>query len=149
MTNDLEPFRNLVGGDHGLAVISIARPNGSVHTSVANAGVLDLTGRAGPVVGVVIAGASRKLTLLRDHPRAAATLRAGWLWASAEGPVELVGPHDPHPDFTPDQTRLLLRDIFTSAGGQHDDWDTYDQVMAEEGRTAMLITPETVYQTPG
>jgi hypothetical protein len=41
--------------------------------------------------------------------------------------------------------RRLLRDIFTAAGGTHDDWDTYDRVMAEERRTAVLIQPERVY----
>ena len=32
--------------------------------------------------------------------------------------------------------------IFTAAGGSHDDWDTYDRVMAEERRAAVLLTPE-------
>ncbi len=30
--------------------------------------------------------------------------------------------------------RLLLRNVFTSAGGQHDDWDEYDRVMAQHRR---------------
>jgi len=145
---DLQPFRALVAGDHGLAVISIAMADGRIHSSVANAGVLELPGSGRAVVGVVIGGGSRKLQLLRERPRAAATLRAGWQWASVEGPVELVGPNDPHPDFSADETRLLLRDIFTAAGGTHDDWDTYDKVMAEEQRTAVLITPERVYSIP-
>jgi hypothetical protein len=148
ITADLGRFRSLVAGDHGLAVISIAVAGGRVHSSVANAGVLDLAGAAGPVVGLVVGGNSRKLGLLREHPRAAATLRAGWQWSSAEGPVTLVGPDDPHPDFDQDQVRLLLRDIFSAAGGQHDDWETYDRVMAEERRTAVLISPEYVYSTP-
>jgi hypothetical protein len=148
MAGDIESFRNLVGGDHGLAVISVATPDGGVHASVANAGVLDPAGRGGPVVGVVVAGSSKKLRLLRDHPRAAATLRAGWQWSSVEGPVELIGPNDPHPDYDADQIRLLLRDIFTAAGGTHEDWDTYDRVMAEEGRTAVLITPKRIYSVP-
>jgi hypothetical protein len=41
-----------------------------------------------------------------------------------------------------ERLRLLLREIFTAAGGAHDDWDTYDRVMAEERRTAVLLTPE-------
>jgi hypothetical protein len=41
--------------------------------------------------------------------------------------------------------RVLLRDIFTAAGGRHDDWATYDQVMREERRTAVLITPTRLY----
>jgi hypothetical protein len=39
----------------------------------------------------------------------------------------------------------LLRDVFTAAGGTHDDWATYDRVMAEERRTAVLVEMERVY----
>ena len=35
--------------------------------------------------------------------------------------------------------------VNTAAGGTHDDWDTYDAVMASERRTAVLMTPERVY----
>ena len=50
----------------------------------------------------------------------------------------------------PDETdaeslRLLLRDVFTACGGTHDDWDTYDRVMREEGRVAVLVPPRRVY----
>jgi hypothetical protein len=40
---------------------------------------------------------------------------------------------------------FVLRDIFLAAGGTHDDWDTYDRVMAEERRGAVLIRPSRVY----
>ena len=40
-------------------------------------------------------------------------------------------------------------DVFTAAGGTHDDWDTYDRVMAEERRAAVLVTPVRTYKTPG
>jgi len=40
---------------------------------------------------------------------------------------------------------VLLRAVFTAAGGTHDDWDTYDRVMAAEGRTAVLVEPRRVY----
>ncbi|HWI02322.1 MAG TPA: hypothetical protein VNT52_00590, partial [Acidimicrobiales bacterium] len=29
-----------------------------------------------------------------------------------------------------ERLRLLLREIFTAAGGTHEDWDTYDRVRA-------------------
>ena len=45
--------------------------------------------------------------------------------------------------------RLLLRDVFRAAGGNHDDWDTYDRVMAQERRAAVLIAPSRVYTNPG
>jgi hypothetical protein len=38
-----------------------------------------------------------------------------------------------------------LRDVFTAAGGTHDDWPAYDRVMAQERRAAILITPQRVY----
>ena len=43
------------------------------------------------------------------------------------------------------RVRLLLRAIFTAAGGEHDDWDEYDRTMAEQRRAAVLIRPDRVY----
>ncbi len=45
----------------------------------------------------------------------------------------------------PERLRLLLREIFTAAGGSHDDFDEYDRVMAADRRAAVLITPERVF----
>jgi len=42
-------------------------------------------------------------------------------------------------------TRLWAEAGLIAAGGTHDDWDTYDRVMAEEHRTAVLVTPGRVY----
>ena len=87
-----------------------------------------------------------KLTNLRARPALAATFRSGWQWATVEGHAELAGPDDQAGWLTdPDHLRLLLREIFTAAGGTHDDWDTYDRVMAEQRRTAVLIAPTRVY----
>jgi hypothetical protein len=58
-----------------------------------------------------------------------------------EGDAEIISPDDPHPDIDSEALRLLWRDIFRAGGGTHDDWDTYDRVMAEERRAAVLITP--------
>ena len=82
---------------------------------------------------------------LRSRPRATIVARAGWEWVTVEGAVELIGPDDPSPNFDADALRLLLRDVFIAAGGQHDDWDEYDRVMAEGRRTVVFITPERVY----
>jgi hypothetical protein len=72
-------------------------------------------------------------------------VRAGWEWASAEGPAEIAGPDELLPGFDPDGLPGLLRDVFTAAGGTHDDWPTYDRVMAEERRAAVMVSPERVY----
>jgi hypothetical protein len=66
-----------------------------------------------------------------------------------EGSAELVGPDDPQPRIDAEGVRMLLRDVFRAAGGTHDDWDAYDRVMAEERRTAVLITPTRSYTNPG
>ena len=93
-------------------------------------------------------GGARKLQHLRADPRATIVARAGWQWTAVEGTAELIGPDDPHPDLDGDQLRALLQDVFRAAGGTHDDWDTYDRVMAEERRTAVLLTPRRTYSNP-
>lgn len=144
----LTDFADLIAGEHGLCVVSTARPDGTVQSTVVNAGVLDhpVTGR--PVVGFVVRDGARKLDNLRARPRATVLVRVGWQWASAEGPVELAGPRDELPGLSPDGLPKLLREVFKAAGGEHDDWDTYDRVMAEEARTAVLLTPDRVYSNP-
>jgi hypothetical protein len=97
------------------------------------------------VVGFTTRGNSRKLVNLRARPRLAATVRVGWEWVTAEGPIELAGPDDPLDGLGPDGLRLLLRAVFSSAGGSHEDWDTYDRVMAQERRAAVLMSPERIY----
>ena len=41
-----------------------------------------------------------------------------------------------------------MRAVFSAAGGSHEDWDTYDRVMAAERRTAVLLSPDRVYSNP-
>jgi hypothetical protein len=74
-------------------------------------------------------------------------LRAGWQWAAAEGPVQLAGPDDPLEGAGGERLRLLLREIFTAAGGTHDDFLAYDMAMAGERRVAILVTPARIYHS--
>jgi len=142
---DLADFAGLVGGDHGLAVVSVLRPDSTISSAVVNAGVLRHPVTGEQAVAFVSRGDARRLGYLRAAPRATVVLRSGWQWAAAEGPVQLCGPADPVPGVDAEGLRLLLRAVFTAAGGAHDDWDTYDTVMARERRTAVLVTPERVY----
>jgi PPOX class probable F420-dependent enzyme len=145
---DLSAFTELVPLDHGLCVVSTSRADGSIHSTVVNAGVLQHPVRQGPVVGFVTRGGSRKLHHLRALPWATIVVRAGWRWAAVEGDVDIIGPDDPHPEMGGEPLRQLLRDIFQAAGGTHDDWDAYDRVMAKERRAAILIDPSRVYTNP-
>ena len=78
----------------------------------------------------------------------AVTIRAGWQWVTVEGKAELIGLDDPSPHVDADGLRLLLREIFTAAGGTHDDWDSYDTTMRDERRTAVLVPARLVYSNP-
>ncbi|OBJ18175.1 pyridoxamine 5'-phosphate oxidase [Mycobacterium colombiense] len=135
----------LAKGESGLAVISTVRADGTVQASLVNVGLLAHPANGQPVLGFTTYGRV-KLANLRARPQLAVTFRNGWQWATVEGRAELVGPDDTRPWLTDaDQLRLLLRDVFTAAGGTHDDWDEYDRVMAAEGRAVVLIAPTRVY----
>lgn len=145
---DLAPFEQLVPLDHGLSVVVTRRADHSPHTSVVNAGVLAHPMTGDPVVAFVAAGGTRKLAHLRADPTVAVVVRAGWRWTAVEGRAQLIGPDDPHPEVDDERLRLLLRQIFSAAGGTHDDWATYDRVMREERRTAVFVAPTRVYSNP-
>jgi len=141
---DLDQVRRLLAAEHGLSVVSLVRPDGTVSASVVNAGSLPHPVDGATVLGFVVAGASYKRRRLRLEPRLTLTVRVGWEWQSVDGSAELIGPLDPHPSADVD-VPALLRDVFRAAGGTHSDWAEYDRVMAEEQRTAVLVTPTRVY----
>jgi PPOX class probable F420-dependent enzyme len=127
-----------------LAVVSTVRADGTIQSSVVNAGVLPHPIDGTEVVGFVTYGQA-KLANLRARPQLSVTFRSGWEWATVEGRAELIGPDDPHAAVDAEGLRLLLRQVFTAAGGTHDDWEAYDRAMAEQRRTAVLVTPTRVY----
>ena len=145
---DLAAFTELVPLDHGLCVLSTVRVDGSVQSTVVNAGVLAHPTTGEQVVGFLTAGGSRKLAHLRADARATIVVRAGWQWAAVEGIAEIVGPDDPRPEVDDEALRLLRRAVFEAAGGTHDDWDTFDRVMADERRAAVLVVPVRAYSNP-
>lgn len=145
---DISAFADMVPQDHGLCVLTTLRSDGSVQASVVNAGVLPHPRTGEQVVGLVAIGGSKKLDNLRADPRATVVARAGWQWATVEGDAEIIGPDDPHPDVDEGALKDLLRKVFQAAGGTHEDWDTYDRVMAEERRAAVLVAPRRIYTNP-
>ena len=115
----------LAAADSGLAVISTVRADATVQASLVNVGLLPHPATGQPSLGFTTYG-KVKLANLRARPQLAITFRNGWQWATVE-------------------LRLLLREVFTAAGGTHDNWDQYDRVMAEERRAVVLIEPTRVY----
>lgn len=134
--------------DKFLAMISTARADGTIQSSVVNAGVLADPDNGQQVVGFVTYGPA-KLANLRARPQVTVTFRAGWEWAAVEGRARIIGPDDPAPGVDAERLRLLRREVFTAAGGTHDDWDEYDRVMAAERRAVVLVTPTRIYSNRG
>ena len=141
MARTMQEVRRFVGADHGLSVVSFGRPDQSVHSTVVNAGVMDHPVTGEEVVAVVVRGNTVKLLHWRHTPRATIVFRSGWFWVGVEGTTSIIGPDDGHEGFDPQRVPQLLRDVFTAAGGTHDDWDEYDRVMAAERRAAVFIHP--------
>jgi PPOX class probable F420-dependent enzyme len=143
-TSTLADAWELSRGESGLAVVATLRANGTIQSSLVNTGVLAHPSTGSQVLAFVTYGRV-KLANLRARPQVTVTFRKGWQWATVEGTAELAGPHHPQPWLDPERLRLLLREVFTAAGGTHDDWAAYDRVMAEQGRAAVLITATRVY----
>jgi PPOX class probable F420-dependent enzyme len=145
----IENVRDLAGRDQGLAVVVTQRSDGSPQASIVNAGVLAHPVSGDAVVGLVVRGDTRKHANLRRRPGATVVFRVGWEWIAVEGPAELAGPEDPLDGLDAGRVPQVLRDVFSAAGGTHDDWDEYDRVMADQRRLALLVSPERVYSNPG
>jgi PPOX class probable F420-dependent enzyme len=140
---DLAAVRRVAALDP-FAVVATMRADGSVQSSVVTAGVMSDRHGSGDVVAFVARGDAVKVRNLRERPRAAVVFRSGGQWVAVEGPVTVIGPEDPPGGTDPERVRLLLREVFTAAGGTHDDWDEFDRVMADERRAVVLVTPERV-----
>jgi hypothetical protein len=144
---DLGYVKKLAEGDRHLAVLATARPDGSVHASLVNAGVIDDPVDGSPSVGLVAIGSSRKLPLLRQSGAATIVFKDGYQWASVSGPTRLIGPEDGlEYGFNILET---IRAVYRAAGGDHEDWAEFDRVMAEDRRCAVFIKAEKIASNPG
>ena len=138
---DLDDARRIAAASGHLAVVAVARRDGSVQASLVSAGVLDDPVDHSPGVALVAGGGSAKLALLRANPRATVVFTSGAAWVAVSGPVRLCGPDDPVADLDVPAT---LRAIFVAAGGTHDDWAGFDRTMADERRGGIFVRADSV-----
>ncbi len=140
----LETVRSFLTEEHGLAVVSTVQSDGAVLSTVVNCGVVDHPITKEPRVAFVSVGSAARLKHIRRGSLVTVAIRRSWNWVAVTGDSELIGPNDNELGLSSDNVRVLLRDIFMAAGGTHDDWDTYDQTMLDEARTAVLVTPSRI-----
>lgn len=135
----IDKLRRLVAAENGLCTFVCLRADGAPHTSVVNAGVMEHPVSGELSVATVVRANAAKARLLRSDHRAAVSFRHSWDWAAVHGTAGLIGLDDPAEGFDLAELPSLLRQVFQAAGGSHDDWDTYDRVMAEERRMAVFV----------
>ncbi|MEU0794222.1 TIGR03618 family F420-dependent PPOX class oxidoreductase [Amycolatopsis sp. NPDC005961] len=140
----LEEAVSIAEGENGIAVAATLRADSTIQSSLVNAGVLAHPSTAEKVLAFVTYGRV-KIANLRARPQIAVTFRTGGTWATVDGTAELAGADSPQDWLDPEGLRRLFRDVFTAAGGEHDDWDEYDRVMAEQRRTVVLVRPTRIY----
>ena len=141
---DLQTVREFLADETGLATVSTVQADGRVLSSIVNCGVVDHPVTGTPSVALVSVGSAARIGHIRRGSEVTVAVRRGWKWVSATGPADLIGPADKPAGFDDEAVRLLLRDIFTAAGGTHDDWEEYDRAMLADGRTAVFVRPDRI-----
>jgi PPOX class probable F420-dependent enzyme len=135
----------LAAAENGLAIVSTLRSDATIQASLINAGIVAHPSTGEQVLAFVTYG-KVKVANLRVRPQIAITFRRNGQWATVEGHAQLAGLDDPQPWLTDaSAVRLMLREVFAAAGGVHEDWDVYDEVMRKQRRTAVLVAPSRVY----
>ena len=120
------------------SVVTTFRRDGSAQMSILLSGVM------GDSVVFVVRGATAKLANLRRDPRCSVlALDTDWSgYITVEGAATLRTWDGAYPE----EQRILLREAFRACGGgEHSDWEGYDQVMREERRAVVFVKPTRVY----
>ena len=131
--NDALPF---LEQEHSAVVTTIGR-SGLPQATIVRAGPYE-----GTMAFVVRGGTVKLANLKRDDRCTVLVAKPDWTrYATVEG---RAATH--RQDNTgEEELRILLRRVFSAAGGTHSDWEEYDRVMREEARAVVLVTPERVY----
>jgi PPOX class probable F420-dependent enzyme len=127
-----------------LAVVSTVRADATIQSSVVNVGGLAHPQSGEDVVAFVTYGRA-KLVNLRARPQITVTFRSAGAWATVEGRAQLIGPDDVGSGIDEERLRLLRREVFAAAGGTHDDWASYDEIMVEQRRTVVIVHVTRIY----
>ncbi len=145
---DLDEMRSFLADEHGLATVSTTQADGRVLSSVVNCGVMAHPVTGAECVALVSRGDAARLGHIRRGSEVTVLARRGWAWRAVTGPADIVGPddaeHSSGTTFDAEALRLLMREVYQAAGGDHDDYDEYDRVMAAERRAAVFVSPDRV-----
>ena len=141
---DLAQVQRIAADADNLAIVAVTRADGTIHASLVSAGLLEDPVSHEPSIGIIVSGRAAKLRHLRDVGRAAIVFQSGHAWTTIDGPVRIVGPDDPDDSIESEVIPSLLRGVFLAAGGSHENWTDFDQVMAAEHRTMVFVRVERI-----
>lgn len=144
----IDDVRSFLAQEHGLATVSTTQADGRVLSSVVNCGVMDHPVTGEECLALVSRGNAARLGHIRRGSQVTAVARRGWTWRGVTGPADIIGPDDPtHSSgrtFDDEELRVLMREVYQAAGGDHDDYNEYDRVMREDRRAAIFVKPERI-----
>ena len=140
----VEHVQKFLSLETGLATVSTIQMSGGILSSVVNCGVLPHPITQELCVAFVSAGNAARLKHIERGSQVTVAIRREWKWVSVSGEADLFGPEDLSENFDPEQLRILLRDVFISAGGVHDDFEEYDKVMASDKRVVVCVSIERI-----
>ena len=119
-------------------VVTTFRKSGAVQMSVVSCGLY------GDGVAFTTTADRAKIPNLRRNPRCTLLVsQPDWRgYVTLEGHAQLLSPENTDAE----ELRLALRSVYrVTGGGEHPDWDEYDQAMRDQRRSAVVVVPEHIY----
>ena len=146
--SDIETVRNHLEEETGLATVSTTQADGRVLSSVVNCGIVEHPIKGETCVAFVSSGKAARLKHIDRGSQVTISIRRGWTWSSVTGHADLIRFENLPENMDTEKMRLLLREVFHAAGGQHDNLEEYDRAMAEEKRVVVCVTPDRILGNP-
>jgi hypothetical protein len=140
----LAQVQRIAADANNLAIAAVTRADGTIHASLVSAGLLEDPVSQEPSIGIIVARTATKLRYMRRVRLAAIVFQSGYTWATVDGSVHIVGPDDPDHSIDSELFPQLLRRVFLAAGGNHENWTEFDDVMAAERRAAVFVRADRI-----
>ena len=134
-----EEVRAFVRENHR-GVLTTFRRNGAAQMSIVSCGLFS------DGVAFTTTSDRAKLKNLKRNPRCSLLVSQPdwWGYMVLEGRAALLSPESTDAE----ELRLTLRDVYRAAGGgEHPNWDEYDQAMRDQRRSVVTVVPEHIYGT--
>ena len=135
----LDKVRDFLDTNHR-GVLTTFRKNSAVQMSIVSCGQF----RDG--VAFTTTAGRAKLANVERNSRCSLMVSQDdwWGYVVLEGHAKVLSPENTDAD----ELRLAFRDVYRAAGGgEHSNWEEYDQAMRDQRRSVVVVVPEYIYGT--